>query len=715
MTKTLFQAVAASIRCVSIGSVLVLGLRLTCSTVIFAQQPARLDAERPQPPAASVTLAEEDASKGDDFDSLLKFAEQDVAKLTEVKVSRSASTGALNAEVSTVSRTSSTVGKSPAAVFVITNEMIRRSGAMSIPEVLRMAPGVNVARINANQWAVSIRGFNGQYANKLLVQIDGRSIYTPVFAGVIWPAQDVLLEDVERIEVIRGPGASVWGANAVNGIINIITKSAGETQGVFAQTGGGTFERAFVNARYGGQIGTDIDYRVYGKWFERGTGVPTSGEPFDDWRAGRGGFRLDWDPGRTGVDHFTLQGDAYSSTAGLRELLPATTFPFSNLATTDQLYRGNNVLARWTHVIDEESDWQFQAYYDFAEIDDSQRYAFVDQRHTIDFDFQDRFPLGEAHKIVWGAGYRLTLDRDIAAGFPIGFTDPRQSVNIVSCFLQDEIHLVPDRWSVTFGCKFLHHTYTNFEYQPTARLLHTPDDRQSLWASVSRAVRIPSRADETLILNTPPPFPAPVFPQLRGNDQLVSEELLAWECGYRAQTTDQFSWDLAVFFNQYENLIGIQPPGPPEAAPFGLVLPLNFANLNRAQSYGFELASNVELTEDWSLRGAYSFLQVEFLGVADEAEGLAPTNQFYLQSSHNLANNVELDLIGRYVDSLAVGQIPSYFVGDVRLAWHCRPDVELFVVGRGLFDDGHREISTQFTTTTTGVRSEVYGGITIRR
>jgi iron complex outermembrane receptor protein len=712
MTKNVFRAVMPSTCWGPIKSVLALGIWITCSVNTSAQESAPLASENFPAHAATATLVEEDATKGDEFDALLKFAEHDVSKLTEVKVSQS--TGSLNTEVSTVSRTPSTVGKSPAAVFVITNEMIRRSGATCIPEVLRMAPGVNVAKINSNEWAVSIRGFNGQYANKLLVQIDGRSIYTPVFSGVIWPAQDVLLEDVERIEVIRGPGATVWGANAVNGIINIITKTAGETQGVYAQAGGGNFERGFVNARYGGQIGTDIDYRVYGKWFERGTGVPSVGDPFDDWRAGRGGFRVDWDPDRTGIDRFTLQGDAYGATVGLRELMPTTTFPYSSLAQVDKFYRGGNLLGRWTHVIDEEHDWQFQTYYDYAEIDDRNRAGFTDQRNTIDLDFQDRFPLGDIHKVVCGAGYRIALDRDIAPGFPIAFTDPRQSVSIASCFLQDEIQLVPDRWSATLGCKLLHNTYTNFEYQPTARLLFTPDKRQSAWASVSRAVRIPSKAEETIIVDLPPPFPAPVFPQYRGSNMLVSEELLAWECGYRAQPIDEFSWDLALFFNQYEKLIGLLPPGPPEVAPFGLVIPLVLDNTQRAQSYGFELASNWSVTDQWELRGAYSFLQLELLGSSGEAEGLAPTNQFYLQSSHTLSAGWELDLIGRYVDSLPAGGVPAYFVSDIRLAWHYRPNTELFVVGRGLFDDGHREFGGPLASMATGVRSEVYGGVTIR-
>jgi len=657
---------------------------------------------------------DESASSGaDDFDSLLRMAEQDVSQLTQVAVSQRVPS--LDTVVSTVSRSPSTVGKSPAAVFVITNEMIRRSGATSIPEVLRMAPGVNVAKIDANTWSVSIRGFSGAFANKLLVQIDGRTVYTPLFAGVFWAAQDVLLEDVERIEVIRGPGASVWGANAVNGIINIITKRAGETQGVYAQAGAGTYERGFVNGRYGGQIGEDIDYRLYGKWFERGTGDPLNGPEFDDWRSGRGGFRMDWDPGRCGTDLFTLQGDFYDTPAGTRNIAAITTFPFSAAFDTDEIFRGSNVLGRWTHVIDDERDWQLQAYYDYTQYETGAGTFASENRDTIDVDFQYRLPLGERQKVVWGAGYRATSDHITYPAFPAGFTTPHQVVHMGSYFLQDEISLVPDRWSTTLGCKFLHNTYTNFEYQPTARLLFTPDERQSAWAAVSRAVRLPSRSDDSVIFNTPPPFPAPVFPQFRGNSGLVSETLLAWECGYRTQPSDYFSWDLALFFNQYEDLIGTVT-GFPELSPFGLVIPVTEQNINRAQSYGFELAGNLDVTEYWQLRAAYSFLRLDLLGPDDgDPEGVTPRNQLYLQSSHTLADGVELDLIGRYADNIPFYDVDPYFVGDVRLAWHYNPCTELFIVGRGLFDDGHQEFGSSPVSAASGVRSEVYAGVSIWR
>jgi iron complex outermembrane recepter protein len=664
--------------------------------------------ELPETDAASLP-----AAGGDDFDSLLQMAEQDVGQLTQVRVSESVPS--LDTVVSTVSRTPSTVGKSPAAVFVITNEMIRRSGALTIPDVLRMAPGVNVAQIDANTWSVTIRGFSGAFSNKLLVQIDGRTVYTPLFAGVFWAAQDVLLEDVERIEVIRGPGATVWGANAVNGIINIITKRAGDTQGVYAQAGAGNYERGFVNARYGGQIGADIDWRIYGKWFERGTGIPLSGPEFDDWRTGRGGFRLDWDPGRCGTDLFTVQGDTYDTPAGNRNTSAILTFPFATTFDTDEHFRGSNVLARWTHVIDDQRDWQLQAYYDYTQYETGAGPNAIENRDTIDIDFQSRLPFGERQKIVWGAAYRTTSDHIRYPPFPAGFTTPHQVLQIFSYFVQDEIALVPDLWTATVGCKFLHNTYTQFEYQPTARLLYTPDDRQSAWAAVSRAIRLPSRADVSVIYNISPPIPAPVFPQYRGNPDVLSEELLAWEAGYRTQPTDYFSWDLALFFNQYENLIGAVP-GLPELAPFGIIIPANVENVQRAQSYGFELAANVDMTENWQIRGAYSFLRIDILGPDDgNPEGTAPRNQLYLQSSHTLANNLQLDLIGRYADALPFFNVPSYVVGDVRLAWRRDPCTEFFVVGRNLFDNGHLEFGPGDVNINSGVRSGVYAGVSIWR
>jgi iron complex outermembrane receptor protein len=341
-------------------------------------------------------------SDAEDLDDILSLAEESLENLSakDVVVPQ------MDLVVSTVSRTESTVGRSPAAVYVLTNEMIRRSGSRSVPEALRLVPGLQVARINANTYAISIRGFNQQFANKLLVQIDGRTVYTPLFAGVFWDVQDVLLEDVERIEIIRGPGATVWGANAVNGVINVITKRAQDTQGLFVEGGGGN-ERGFASARIGGQSG-DFSWRTYGKWFDRDAGLSLAGNANDNWNMGRFGFRTDWQPNC--CDTITFQGDYYDGDAGNTNRTPIPVFPFVQTGPQNKNLGGGNALVRWTHQIDDDSDWSLQFYYDRTErnIDTT---GFRENRDTIDVDFQHRFGWCDYHSTIWGFGYRNTRDR----------------------------------------------------------------------------------------------------------------------------------------------------------------------------------------------------------------------------------------------------------------------------------------------------------------
>lgn len=379
----------------------------------------------------------------DELDELLSLAEGDVEQLSQVKVVAPA----LQEVVSTVSRQKSTVGKSPAAVFVITNDMIRRSGARSIPEVLRMAPGVQVHRVDSNKWAISIRGFLGRFSNKLLVQIDGRSVYTPLFAGVYWDVQDVLLEDVERIEVIRGPGATVWGANAVNGVINVITKKAKDTQVVFVEAGEGT-ERGFTSARGGGRIGDNGWYRVYGKWFERDTGGGLGFDPADDWRMNRGGGRMDWDFD-DGVS-LTLQGDYYDGSSGVRRGVPQALPTGLSTISSDENVRGGNVLARLSQQIDETTNWSLQAYYDytFREQEDS---GLTEDRDMIDIDFQFQASPWVDHSIVWGMGYRFNQDQIQNAPFSLVITPNEREYDLVSGFIQDEMTLIDETLFFTAG------------------------------------------------------------------------------------------------------------------------------------------------------------------------------------------------------------------------------------------------------------------------
>lgn len=616
-------------------------------------------------------------------------------------------------EVTTVDRSKSTVGRSPTAVFVITGKMIRRSGSRSVPEALRMAPGVQVAHIDANKWAISARGFNGRFANKLLVQIDGRTVYTPLFAGVYWDAQDVLLEDVDRIEVIRGPGATVWGANAVNGVVNIITKSAKDTIGVFAEGGVGN-QRDFASARVGG-LSTDGDlaWRIYGKWFDRDAGSSPIGTASDDWRSTRFGFRTDWQT--TCCDTLTFQGGVNQTVSGEYSIAPTQTVPFVLTAAGDEASRGGNALFRWTHEIDEDSDWSLQCYYDRTERT-LRNVDFREDRDTVDLDFQHRFAWGERHSTIWGGGYRNTKDR-IRNSFNRSFSTNARADDLFSLFLQDDTTISEDLLHFIIGSKFQWNDYTKFEIQPTARLLYTPTDRRSLWASFSRAVRVPSRGTDDAQLITPPvPFPVnPTFPTIQGNRGLESEEVLAWEAGIREAPSDDFFWDAAVFYNRYENLTSIPFGAPiPGPVPGSLTLPINLTNDDRAESYGVELTASYQLTPNWMLRGNYSHFRLN--AAIGDPGGSDPHNQFYGQSSWTIATDWDADLIARYVDSLPGQAVPSYFEMDARLAWRPNEEWEFAVVGRNLLNPSHAEFGND---TFTGVFAteaprEIYASATLR-
>jgi iron complex outermembrane receptor protein len=636
---------------------------------------------------------------------------------------------ALAQEVTTVSRQESTVGKSPAAVFVITNDMLRRSGATTIAEALRMVPGMDVARIDNANWAIGSRGFPDRFARHLLVQIDGRTVYNPLFSGVFWQAQDLLLQDVERIEVVRGPGATVWGANAVNGVINIITKSAQDTQGALVTAGGGSEERGFGGVRYGGQVGRDAQYRVWGKWREVDHGFSPLGESHEDWRAGRGGFRMDWKA--SCCDTVTFQGDLFGNEEGLLDRRPITTPPFRNDRIEDRLFSGGDVLGRWTHEIDDESNWALQLYYNNFKLE---QLRFDKTEHnTFDVDFQHQFPLGSWQQIIWGLGYRT--DRVFLGsgpdpnGFEVRSFPPQRDVNLPSAFVQDQLTLVEDLWYFTAGCKFEDNEFTGFEYQPTARLLWTPSEEQSVWAAVSRAVRTPNFGEHHSRSTLIPALGGNVLPVVLPSPSLDSESMLAYELGYRAQPTDALSWDLALFYNDYRGLRALVPstllPEFDAGLPPLFYFPLEWQNRMDGETYGVELAANYQLNECWRLYGAYTFLQMQLYAPtapsAELAEDQSPQNQVYLWLSGDLGRNWQLDLIGRYVDHLsgfAAGTadvpVPSYIEMDVRLGWKPRQHLELAVVGQNLLDSQHLEFGTNQTVgrPVVEVQRGVYGMVT---
>src|SRR6266446_638814 len=463
----------------------------------------------------------------------------------------------LGIEVTSVARHSEKLSQSPAAISVITEDDIRRSGATSIPEALRLVPGLEVARIDENKWAIGSRGFNGRFDNKLLVLQDGRSVYTPLFSGVYWNIQDVMLEDLDRIEVIRGPGATLWGANAVDGVINIITKPAASTQSTIVTAGGGTEERGAGGVRYGSKIGDSTHYRIYGKYFDWGpSNYITGGTAHDAWDAVRGGFRADWTP--AGSNSLTIQGDMYRSNYDETLTVPKLSSPYSNTFANNGVYSGGNVLARWNHTT-EGGSMSLQAYYDNTTTVDHN--LFEDHQNIFDIDFQDGFHAGKRQQFLWGLGYRSILDHN-GSSSTVSLQPNQVNLNQFSTFVQDEISLVDNRLRLTIGTKLEHNTFTGFEVEPNARLLWTLSPNQSVWTAVSRAVRTPALTEEGLRLNSqvippttpllnPTPFPAvvAVFGCGRGSalpctHQFNSEDLLAYELGYRVQATSNLSLDI---------------------------------------------------------------------------------------------------------------------------------------------------------------------------
>jgi iron complex outermembrane receptor protein len=620
---------------------------------------------------------------------------------------------ALSQVVETVDRQVSTVGRTPAAVFVITPEMIKRSGARYIPEVLRMAPGISVAKIDSSTWAITARGFQGRFANKLLVQIDQRVVYSPTtYGGVFWDVQNIPLADVERIEVIRGPGTTAWGSNAVNGVINIITKKAKDTQGALIESGGGNQEQDFNTVRYGGTSG-DVAWRVYGKQWDRNKGWSPD-DIQDQWRQQRGGFRADWTP--SDEDNVTLQGDIYNGYEG-EEFTNTIRFPPGRADVSDEIHvSGGDILFRYDHVIDEDTRWQFWSYYDKMRRNFT---AFAFTQDMYDLDFQYQFSPQENHHIIAGANYRRVQDFT-RGGFSFFLTPPSFATQWASVFAQDTMTLVDDYMYFTLGVRLEYNTFGGFQPEPTARLLILPSDRESLWFAVSRAARNPTRFDTGL--NERIYAGGSAFITVEGNPNLRAEDLMAYEIGYRAAPTDYFSWDIATYINDYHNLQGFGEPGTPFILPpppnLVVLTPVEFQNNTRALSYGAELTANYKFTEIWQLYVTYSLFEVNaqtseipLIGITERIiEGGTPHNSLYLRMSWDWPNNVQFDLIGRYVDSVSALEIPKYFEMDAVLGWQATPNLELRLVGQNLLQPHHLEYEDwQMGMQSTEVVRGVYG------
>ncbi|MDB6094508.1 MAG: TonB-dependent receptor [Verrucomicrobia bacterium] len=573
----------------------------------------------------------------------------------------------MNVEVTSVSRRPEKLSETASAIQVVTGEEIHRSGATSLPEALRLAGNLEIQQINTAQWAISARGFDAPLSNKLLVLIDGRTVYTPLFSGVFWDIQDVMLEDLDRIEVISGPGATVWGANAVNGVINVTSKNSKDTTGLLVAAGDGTELHGFGAIRYGAAISPKVHFRVYGKYTGReSTLLATGRNPGNDWGQTQGGFRLD--AATSDNDLFTLQGDLYESTIDLA-------------GPKDLVTHGANLLGRWSHVVSSDSDFKLQVYADRVHRDSAA--SFNDTLTTYDVDFQYRLAVGSRQNVVAGAGYRSVEDNFRSGS--IGLRPERTSLETLSAFVQDEIALIPDELHLALGTKLEHNDYTGLEVQPSVRLAWKVQENQTIWAAVSRAVRTPSRVDRDYYI---PPISY-------GSPNLESEELIAYELGYRTQLRDRLTLSVSSYFHDYDRIRSIEPANP------GASLPLVFGNGQEGSTYGVEISSEYRVTDAWHLRAAVSELRVRirpkpgsFDLSAGQSEAADSKHHFLLRSSWDLSKQVQFDATARAVSRVEnpSAATPGYGELDLRLAWQASNQLEVAIVGQNLLHDRHPEL-----------------------
>lgn len=617
----------------------------------------------------------------------------------------------MSMNVTSVSRQPEPYSSAPAALQVVTSDDIQRYGASDFPEALRLADNLYIAQRGSSSWGISARGFNASVGNKLLVLMDGRIVYTPIFSGVIWNSQDYLMHDIDRIEVISGPGGTLWGENAVNGVINIVSKDARDTQGLYLEGGGGTWLKDFGGMRYGGTLATNVYYRVYGKYFDRGPEVYDDGSSaHDSWNRGQGGFRID--DYRSSQNNLTLQGDFY---AGDTRVAPGGegTPTFTGNAS------GGNFLGRWTHTIHDDSDVVLQSYYDYAHLGAPFQSApgvpagiYRNDVDTFDINFQHRFTVATRNRFIWGAEYRFYHYVDQPAPL-VAFVPSTQNFNLGSGFVQDEIELPKDVF-LTLGTKLEHNDYTGFEVEPNVRLHWDPTEKQMLWGAISRAVRAPARYDRDLF------EPSPQFGTFLGtsNSDFRSESVIAYELGYRAEMGHRVSGSISGYYNDYYDLrtIGLTHGG----------LPVVFQNNLEGYTYGLELSTDYQPMDRWRLHFGYDYL-IEHLRVKSGAFDIAnghnetadPRHQVFVRSSVDLPWNLELSAALRLIDQIqvnngsAIATVPAYAELDARIAWHATKNLEVSLVGQNLLHDYHPEASFPDTAQESIVRA-VYGKVALQ-
>lgn len=578
-------------------------------------------------------------------------------------------------EVSTASRRPERLSQTAAAVSILRDDDIRRLGVATLADAMRFADGVDVARSDSRTWAISTRGFNITTANKLLVLMDGRTVYSPLFSGTFWDVQDALFTDIDRIEIVRGPGGSIWGANAVNGVVNIITKDASATRGNVALLGTGTDDRLVAGARHGGALRTGGSYRVYGKYRHSTPERFASGEPAqDEIDFGQGGFRLESRP--EGRSRWFVQGDLYKGSEGQ----PAI--------EADAQVTGANVLGRWTQSVGTSGRFQAQAYYDRTTR--TVPAQFDETRHTFEFDTQHSVRLGQRHDVIAGGAFRVTHAKDTGSE-GLFFVPEKRTDGLFSIFVQDEIGLHGDSTFLTLGSKFERNNLTGLEVQPTVRLRWSQGERETLWAAVSRAVRLPTRFDTDLRIVTP-------ALAIAGSEAFESEEVVAYEAGYRAVPHPRLSFDVAMFVNRYDDLRSLELPLTPGN-------PTVLQNMLNAVTSGTEVTATLQANPRLRLHGAYAFLYKNLSldeGSRDltggTPEGNDPSHRLTLRTHVDLSRAFELDGMFRYMGERPSPAVPAYAELDLRLGWNATPALELSLIGQNLLNERRREFGAEAPT-----------------
>jgi len=626
-------------------------------------------------------------------------------------------------EVTTVSKEPEQVWNTPAAIYVITGDDIQRSGATNIPEALRLAPGVEVARITSGEYAIGIRGFNSRLSRSVLVLIDGRTVYSTFTAGTYWETQDVLINDIERIEVIRGPGGTIWGPNAVNGVINIITKNSKDTQGALGSAGGGDVEHFFGDVRYGSGNGKGFTYRVYAKGFAWAPQYHSDGNNYDDWQSGQGGFRMDWNA--HGHDTYRLQGDAYRQSFG--ERIAASTFapPANYDKSGDAPLYGGNVLWSWTRVQGEGKDIQLAAYYAH---DARNELNFGDIRNTVNVDFLDRFRLPH-QELSWGLTARWSHGTEVEIYSGLTFTPSSRTDQLYQGFVQDQVSLIGNRLSLVAGTKVLKTNYTSVLAEPSARLLYTPTATQTIWAAYTHALRTPADVERDFNLSSflgDTSSGLPIFASFNANPNFRSEQLNGYELGYRGLEASQFYVDIAGFYNHYGDLfsedlvagplIETTPPSP------HVQILAQFGNGLVASTTGVEIAPQFKPQPWWRLSGSYSFLDMHVekgtdskdIGSAPTVQASSPEYRTLIQSGFDLPKSVSADFQVRYVSALSALAVHSYWTGNATAHWAPTSHVRFTAAGQNLFQPHHVEFSYD-PGPAVGIRRSFYGEITFTK